>query len=229
MPPVLLLALISAGGATSATGSEIGDQQEKEGPMATTLELPRATPEEVGMSGVRLNKVSGVVQEFIDEGRIQYAVVGVARRGKVVYFEAQGVSNQEPVRTDAMFHMASSTKPILGVAAMMVIEEGLIGPSDPVEKYIPEFKGIKVAVLDEKAGGKKGFEKEPGTERVAFRDQVIGVSAPVQMPLAEVGGGVTGLPEGRGQHHFLLVDRITHHENTGPIIGSARHYGGAGW
>ncbi len=134
--------------------------------MATTLELPRATPEEVGMSGVRLNKVSGVVQEFIDEGRIQYAVVGVARRGKVVYFEAQGVSNQEPVRKDAMFHMASSTKPILGVAAMMVIEEGLIGPSDPVEKYIPEFKGIKVAVLDEKAdkktGGKKAFEKEPG-------------------------------------------------------------------
>ena len=130
-----------------------------------TLELPLATPEEVGMSRVRLNKVSDVVQEFIDEGRIQYAVVGVARRGKVVYFESQGVSNQEPVQKDAMFHMASSTKPILGVAAMMVIEEGLIKPSDPVEKYIPEFKGIKVAVLDEKAdkktSGKKGLEKEP--------------------------------------------------------------------
>ena len=65
-----------------------------------------------------------------------------------------------------MFHMASSTKPILGVAAMMVIEEGLISPSDPVEKYIPEFKGIKVAVLDEKAdkktSGKKGLKKESG-------------------------------------------------------------------
>ena len=148
------------------TGSEIGDQQEKEGPIATTLELPRATPKEVGMSGERLTRVRDVVQEFIDEGRIQYAVVGVARRGKVVYFEAQGVSNQKPVQKDAMFHMASSTKPILGVAAMMVIEEGLISPSDPVEKYIPEFKGIKVAVLDEKAdkktSGKKGFEKESG-------------------------------------------------------------------
>ena len=166
MPLVLLLVLVSAGGATSATGSEIGDQQEKEGSMATTLELPRATPEEVGMSGERLTRVRDVVQEFIDEGRIQYAVVGVARRGKVVYFEAQGVSNQEPVQKDAMFHMASSTKPILGVAAMMVIEEGLISPSDPVEKYIPEFKGIKVAVLDEKAdkktSGKKGLKKESG-------------------------------------------------------------------
>ena len=166
MPLVLLLVLISAGGTTSATASEIGDQQEKEGSMATTLELPRATPEEVGMSRERLTRVRDVVQEFIDEGRIQYAVVGVARRGKVVYFEAQGVSNQEPVQKDAMFHMASSTKPILGVAAMMVIEEGLISPSDPVEKYIPEFKGIKVAVLDEKAdkktSGKKGLKKEPG-------------------------------------------------------------------
>ena len=166
MPLVLLFVLVSAGGATSATGSEIGDQQEKDGPMATTLELPRATPEEVGMSGERLTRVRDVVQEFIDEGRIQYAVVGVARRGKVVYFEAQGVSNQEPVQKDAMFHMASSTKPILGVAAMMVIEEGLISPSDPVEKYIPEFKGIKVAVLDEKAdkktSGKKGLKKKPG-------------------------------------------------------------------
>ena len=108
--------------------------------MTTTIELPHGTPEEVGMSGERLNQVRDVVQEFIDEGRIQGAVVGVARRGKVVYFAAQGVSNvktQAPMQADAMFHMASSTKPILGVAAMMMIEEGLFKPSDAVEKYIP--------------------------------------------------------------------------------------------
>ena len=64
--------------------------------MTTTFELPRATPEEVGMSGERLNRVRDVVQEFIDENRIHYAVVGVARRGKVVYFEAQGVSKHDP-------------------------------------------------------------------------------------------------------------------------------------
>ena len=120
--------------------------------MTTTFELPHGTPEEVGMSGERLNRVRDVVQEFIAEGRIQGAVVGVARRGKVVYFKAQGVSNvktQKPLQEDAMFHMASSTKPILGVAAMMMIEEGLFKPSDPVEKYIPEFKDIKVAALKE--------------------------------------------------------------------------------
>ncbi|MCE2462056.1 MAG: beta-lactamase family protein, partial [Pseudomonadales bacterium] len=165
MPLVLLLVLISAGNATSATGNEIGDEQVEGDSMTATFELPQAAPEEVGMSGERLNAIRDVVQEFIDEGRIQYAVVGVARRGKVVYFEAQGVSDEKPVRKDAMFHMASSTKPILGVAAMMVIEEGLVSPFDPVEKYIPEFKGIQVAVLDEKAdkktSGKKGLEKEP--------------------------------------------------------------------
>ena len=163
---VFILVLVSAGNATSATGSEISDEQEKGGSMATTFELPRGTPEEVGMSGERLNKVRDVVQELIDEGRIQYAVVGVARRGKVVYFEAQGVSNtQAPVQTDAMFNMASSTKPILGVAAMMMIEEGLLKPSDPVEKYIPEFRGIKVAVFkeqaDKKTSRKNGLKKVP--------------------------------------------------------------------
>ena len=126
-----------------------------------TFELPRATPEEVGMSGERLNGVHDVVQEFIDEGRIQYAVVGVARRGKVVYFEAQGFSDQEPVQADAIFHMASSTKPILGVAAMMVIEEGLVKASDPVQKFIPEFKGIKVAVPEEQPDKKPSGKKEP--------------------------------------------------------------------
>ena len=126
-----------------------------------TFELPRATPQEVGMSGERLNRVRDVVQEFIDEGRIQYAVVGVARRGKVVYFEAQGVSDQEPVQADAIFHMASSTKPILGVAAMMVIEEGLVKASDPVQKFIPEFKGIKVAVPEEQPDKKPSGKKEP--------------------------------------------------------------------
>ena len=60
--------------------------------MTTTFELAQGSPEEVGMSE-RLNGVRDVVQEFIHEGRIQGAVVGVARRGKLVYFEAQGVAN----------------------------------------------------------------------------------------------------------------------------------------
>ena len=104
------------------------------------------------MSAERLNKIDDVVQEYIDAGRIQGAVVGVTRRSKVVYMEAHGVLDETtrmPMPKDAMFQMVSSTKPVLGVAAMMMIEEGLINPEDPVEKYIPEFKGIQVAVAKE--------------------------------------------------------------------------------
>ena len=106
------------------------------------------------MSAERLEKIDDLVQEYVDSGRIHGAVVGVARRNKVVYLEAHGFldeATQKPMPKDAMFHMVSSTKPVLGVAAMMMIEEGLIRPEDPVEKYIPEFKGIQVAVAKESA------------------------------------------------------------------------------
>jgi CubicO group peptidase (beta-lactamase class C family) len=112
-------------------------------------ELPRGNPEEVGMSSERLQKIDDVIQEYIDADRVQGVVVGVTRRNKVVYYEAHGVIDsvrKTPMRKDTLFAMASSTKPILGVAAMMLIEEGIISPDDPVEKYLPEFKGIQVAV-----------------------------------------------------------------------------------
>ncbi|MEE8398833.1 MAG: serine hydrolase domain-containing protein [Desulfobacterales bacterium] len=125
--------------------------------MTTTTtpnELPRGIPEAVGMSGEGLAQISNVVQGFIDAGKIQGAVVGVSRRGKVVYFKAQGVSDLDtgaPMQEDNLFHMASSTKPVLGVAAMMMIEEGLFKPIDAVQTYIPEFRDIKVAVLKDPA------------------------------------------------------------------------------
>ena len=130
--------------------------------MTTTQELPLGSPEEVDMSAERLKKIDDFVQEYIDAGRIQGVVIGVTRRNKVVYMEAHGVIDkltQRPMRKDSLFHMVSSTKPVLGVAAMMMIEEGLISPEDPVEKYIPEFKGIQVAVsrnpVDKKFKDKK--------------------------------------------------------------------------
>ncbi|MDE0452997.1 MAG: serine hydrolase [Gammaproteobacteria bacterium] len=109
------------------------------------------------MSTERLKEIDDLVQEYIDDGRVRGVVIGITRRNKVVYLEAHGViddTTERPMRKDTMFHMASSTKPVLGVAAMMMIEEGLISPEDPVEKYIPEFKGIQVAVASESAGKK---------------------------------------------------------------------------
>ena len=142
--------------------------------MTTTRELPPGSPAEVGMSAERLQSIDDLVQEYIDAGHIQGAVVGVTRRNQVVYLEAHGVlddTTERPMTTDAMFHMASSTKPVLGVAAMMMIEEGLISPDDPVEKYIPEFKGIQVAVAKESAD--KNITKSKSKSKEAYKKQEV--------------------------------------------------------
>jgi len=121
---------------------------------AATEDIPAASPEDVGMSTEKLKDISHVMQKHIDAGDIQGAVTVVARKGKVVHFEAHGLMDVEksiPMKKDAIFRMASSTKPVLGVAAMMMIEKGLIHPDDPVSKYIPEFKEMQVAVLKEPA------------------------------------------------------------------------------
>ena len=150
--------------------------------MATTRELPHGSPEEVGMSADALKKIDDVVQEYVDAGRIQGAVVGVARRNKVVYLEAHGLLDKAtgtPMRKDAMFHMVSSTKPVLGVAAMMVMEEGLISPEDPVEKYIPEFKGIQVAVASGSADKGEAKSKEEWKKKKAFDYQLVDAKRPL--------------------------------------------------
>jgi len=106
--------------------------------------------EEVGMSTQRLERINAAMQRHIEAGTIQGAVTGVARRGKLVHFETHGlmsVPNNRPMQDDSLFIMMSSTKPVLGVAAMMLVEEGLIRPTDPISKWIPEFAEMQVAVL----------------------------------------------------------------------------------
>ena len=113
-------------------------------------EIPVAEAESVGMSTETLQRIDAAMQRHIDAGKIQGAVTAVARRGKVVHFNAHGlidVEAERPMPPDAIFVMASSTKPVLGVAAMILIDEGLIRPDDPVAKYIPEFRNMQVAVL----------------------------------------------------------------------------------
>jgi CubicO group peptidase (beta-lactamase class C family) len=118
--------------------------------LVSTLALvPTAKPEDVGMSSERLTRVARVAQDYVDSGQITGAVSVVARRGKIAYFEATGYMDLEsktPMRKDAIFRMASMSKPVTGVAILMLMEEGKIRLTDPVSRFIPEFKGIKVAV-----------------------------------------------------------------------------------
>ncbi|MDX2154166.1 MAG: serine hydrolase domain-containing protein [Bryobacteraceae bacterium] len=109
--------------------------------------LPTASPESLGLSPERLDRITAVVQRAIDEKRIAGAVTLIARRGKVGFLKAQGQMDREagkPMSADALFRICSMTKPITSAAVMMLYEEGRFLLSDPVSKYLPEFKSPKV-------------------------------------------------------------------------------------
>ena len=100
-------------------------------------------------SSERLKRVTDAFQSEVDKGAIPGAVVLIARNGKIAYFEAFGFQNREskePMKTDAIFRIASMSKPITSVAVMMLVEEGKVQLLDPVYRYLPEFKGVQVGV-----------------------------------------------------------------------------------
>ena len=106
--------------------------------------------EDVGLSTERLKRISEAVDRHIAAGNVAGAVTLVARRGKIAHFEAQGVMDvdtKKPMAKDNLFRLASMSKPITGVAIMMLVEEGKIRLTDPVSRFIPEFANLnKVAV-----------------------------------------------------------------------------------
>jgi CubicO group peptidase (beta-lactamase class C family) len=115
--------------------------------FAASKDLAVAKPESVGMSSERLERLTTGMKEFVDDGRVSGIVTIVAHKGKVVHFNAVGKSDIEanvPLRKDDIFRIYSMSKPITGVAMMMLFEQGKWQLNDPVAKYIPEFKDLKV-------------------------------------------------------------------------------------
>src|SRR5687768_10430586 len=111
--------------------------------------VPVGKAEDAGMSGERLARVREAVQRHVDSGAVPGVVTLVARNGRIVHFEAQGlleVETKKAMPKDGVFRLASMSKPITAVAVMMLVEEGKIRLSDPVSTFIPEFKQARVAV-----------------------------------------------------------------------------------
>jgi CubicO group peptidase (beta-lactamase class C family) len=118
---------------------QVADAREKE--------IPTAKPEKVGLSSERLSRLTQGMKSITDQGRLAGTVTLVARQGKVVHLEASGkrdVAANSPMQTDAIFRIYSMSKPITGVAMMMLFEEGKWQLNDPVSKHIPEFAGLRV-------------------------------------------------------------------------------------
>jgi CubicO group peptidase (beta-lactamase class C family) len=114
---------------------------------STGVASPTASPEEVGLSSQRLERIANAIQRSVDEGRISGGVALVARHGKVVYFKAVGMADRDvkkPMHTDNIFRICSMTKPFTSVAVMMLYEEGRFMLDQPVSDFIPEFKNMKV-------------------------------------------------------------------------------------
>ncbi len=112
-------------------------------------ELPRAVPAEVGMSAERLDRLTDVLEEYVDEGRIPGAVTTVLRRGHVVFEDAVGQRDREvadPMSADDIFRIASHTKAVISVGIMILQEEGALLISDPLSRYLPSFERSTVAV-----------------------------------------------------------------------------------
>jgi CubicO group peptidase (beta-lactamase class C family) len=137
--------------------------------MLAARELPTAKPEEVGLSPQKLDKARAAVRQLIKDGKIAGAITLVARHGKVVLFEAHGVrdvATGKPMEKDTICRFYSMTKPVTTVAAMILWEKGRFQLDDPVSKYLPEFKGLKVY-----AGGKADDPKLVAARReITVRD-----------------------------------------------------------
>jgi CubicO group peptidase (beta-lactamase class C family) len=124
-----------------------------------------AKPEDVGLSSERLARIHEAVQRHIDAGSLSGAVTLVARHGKIAHLEAHGLMDIESKRAmprDGVFRLASMSKPITAVAVMMMVEEGKVRLSDPVSRFIPEFKSMKVAVAKPNARGGGAAPAGPG-------------------------------------------------------------------
>jgi CubicO group peptidase (beta-lactamase class C family) len=133
--PWRLLALASLGLAISAP------------PAWAAGQLPVAKAENVGMSSERLARLPEGMKELVDKGKLAGVVTMVSRHGKVVEFDATGkrdIATNAPMQKDSIFRIYSMSKPITGVAMMLLFEEGKWQLNDPVSKYIPEFAGLKV-------------------------------------------------------------------------------------
>jgi CubicO group peptidase (beta-lactamase class C family) len=134
--------------------------------------LPTAKPEQVGMSSERLARLGPALKAQIANDRFPGAVVLVARKGKIVYFETAGQRDPAtgaPMTKDAIFRLYSMTKPFTSVAAMILAEEGKLLLADPVSKYFPELANPQVA-LGETTDGKTTYRLVPAERPITIQD-----------------------------------------------------------
>lgn len=135
--------------------------------------LPRAKPEQVGMSSQRLARIGQVLNADIEKGRLPGAVVAVARKGKLVHLQSYGYLDKSAgtkMTDDAIFSIASMTKPIVAVGALQLFEQGRVQIDEPIANTFPQFSKMQVAQLKSPSDGAPGFDTVPAARPVTVQD-----------------------------------------------------------
>jgi CubicO group peptidase (beta-lactamase class C family) len=141
--------------------------------LAAAQSLPTTSPERVGLSSERLQRVSEVLKADVAANKIPGAVLLVARHGQVAWFDAVGKldpANGTPMPRDGIFRIYSMSKPITTVAAMMLVEDGRMKLDDPVSMYLPEFASLKVGVEKPGTDGKPVLDTVPARRPITVYD-----------------------------------------------------------
>lgn len=131
--------------------------------------LPTAKPEDIGFSSKRLERIDEIFSGFVKDNKLAGSTILIARKGKVGYFKSFGfrdVDTKSAMKNDAIFRIASQSKAIISVGAMILQEEGKLLIQEPVSKYLPEYKETKVA--QKKAEG--GYEVVKAKRQITVRD-----------------------------------------------------------
>lgn len=163
--------------------------------------LPRVEAADQGFSEERLARLQSAMQSYVDDGQLAGAVTLVARDGKVVYFDAVGQRDREagaPMSEDTIFRIASQTKAVVSVAAMILQEEGKLLIGDPVGDYLPEFRETTVAVAKDDGS----YDVVPAKRPVTIRDLLTHTSG------FDYGEGLTkDAWYAAGIHGYYFADR----------------------
>jgi CubicO group peptidase (beta-lactamase class C family) len=187
--------------------------------------LSSAKPEQVGLSAERLDRVGSALKAEIEKGKLPGAVALVARKGRVAYFEAFGQRDKAagaPMTKDSIFRIYSMSKPLVSVAAMILVEDGKIVLTDPVSKFLPEFSKLQVSVPQVDATfGRVRYVLVPADREPTIQDLLrhtsglaygeITVNGPVKEGYAKAGVfQPDGLPfDARGLTPAEQIDRLS--------------------
>jgi CubicO group peptidase (beta-lactamase class C family) len=168
--------------------------------FAARVSAETVAPESVGLSSERLRRIDELVQRNIDAGEIAGAVTLVARNGKVAHLGAHGVMDvaaKKPMQTDAMFRIASMSKPVAAVAILMLMEEGKVRLNDPVAKFIPAFGELAVAVAKTGSGPSGPGPGAPGAAGTGLPPEFDTVPATRQITVLDLLTHTSGVMSGQ--------------------------------